>query len=52
MTFALRDLIELRRLRPSCHIADHDVVHVGLREAVGAGVMLEGGDDPVLGLDW
>jgi hypothetical protein len=52
MTFASRDLIEPRRLRPSCQTADHNVVHVGLWESVRAGVMLEGGDDPVLGLDW
>ena len=38
-------------LHPSCQTADHDVVHVGTWEAVRAGVVLEGGDHPVLGLD-
>jgi hypothetical protein len=28
-----------------------DVVNMGPRKAVGAGVVLEGGDNPVLGLD-
>lgn len=31
---------------------DDDVVDVGARDAVGAAVVLEGGDDPALGLDW
>jgi hypothetical protein len=28
---------------------DHNVVHLGVGKSVGPGVVLEGGDDPVLG---
>src|SRR5690242_13421629 len=38
-------------LRPSCQTGDRDVVDVGAGKAVRAGVVLEGGDHPVLGLD-
>ncbi len=40
-----------RRLRSGCQSGDHDVVDVGAGKAVGAGVVLEGGGRPVLGLD-
>ena len=31
---------------------DHDVMYVGMRKAMRATVVLEGGDHPALGLDW
>ena len=51
MTVGASDLNALSQLRPSCQPGDHDVVDVGAGEAVGAGVVFEGGDDPVLGLN-
>jgi DNA-binding transcriptional regulator YhcF (GntR family) len=38
-------------LRPGCQTGDHDIVDVRAGKAVGAGVVLEGGDHPLLGLD-
>ena len=43
------DLNARRRLGPGCKTGDHDVVDVAPGKAVGTGVVLEGGDDPVLG---
>src|SRR5213078_2273428 len=34
-----------------CQTGDHDVVYVGMRKAMRAAVVLEGGNHPALGLD-
>ncbi len=51
MMFGAGDLSMPRRLCPSCQTGDDDVMDVGAGKAVRAGVVLEGGDHPVLGLD-